>query len=154
LSDLSRADVLTRAADTFLAASALLDEVRLRIWDVQGLTVVQLRLLWQLYENEGMGNAELAHRMLLSRPSVSNLLHLLEERGFVSRQTSSKDRRHINVVLEPNHLFGRYVSEPPPLARKPSAQRNDREGFCGGQTGSATRAFGAILPLCTQFCRI
>ncbi|MCS7295225.1 MAG: MarR family transcriptional regulator [Chloroflexota bacterium] len=85
----------------FFRASALLDPVRLAIWDSQGLTVTQLRLLFHLYEREGMSNAELAEAMYVTRPSISALLDRLERRGFIRREISPDDRRGIRIFLEP-----------------------------------------------------
>lgn len=85
----------------FFRASALLDPIRLAIWDAQGLTVTQLRLLFHLYEREGLSNAELADAMYVTRPSVSALLDRLEHRGFIRREVSPDDRRGIRTYLEP-----------------------------------------------------
>ena len=85
----------------FFAASALLDPVRMRIWDGEGLTVTQLRLLFFLSDKEGVGNAELADRLLVTRPSISALLDRLERAGFIRREASESDRRSIRIWLEP-----------------------------------------------------
>ncbi len=92
----------------FFQASALLDHIRLRIWDRENLTVTQLRLLGHLREQEGLSNAELADRLYVTRPSVSALLERLERGGFIRREVSPNDRRGINIWLEPR---GREVSE-------------------------------------------
>ncbi len=84
----------------FFEASALLDPVRMNVWDREGLTVTQLRLLGHLYENEGMGNAELADRLYVTRPSVSALLERLERGAFLRREVSPSDRRGIRIYLE------------------------------------------------------
>ncbi|GBD23245.1 putative HTH-type transcriptional regulator YusO [bacterium HR29] len=93
----AREDLIT----WFFRASALLDPVRLAIWDSQGLTVTQLRLLFHLFEREGMSNAELADAMYVTRPSISALLDRLERRGFIRREISPDDRRGIRIFLEP-----------------------------------------------------
>lgn len=81
-------------------ASALLDPMRLRLWDSDGLTVTQLRLLSHLYEQGGLSNAELADRLYVTRPSVSALLERLERGGFIRREVSPSDRRGICIWLE------------------------------------------------------
>jgi DNA-binding MarR family transcriptional regulator len=88
------------ATQAFFDASALLDPMRLEIWDREGLTVTQLRLLGHLYESEGMGNAELADRLYVTRPSVSALLERLERGQFIRREVSPNDRRGIRIFLE------------------------------------------------------
>ena len=54
---------LEATAQAFFQASALLDPARMMLWDREGLTVTQLRLLGHVYENEGIGNADLAERL-------------------------------------------------------------------------------------------
>ncbi|MEX0781480.1 MAG: MarR family transcriptional regulator [Dehalococcoidia bacterium] len=88
------------AVQALVEASALLDPLRLVLWDREGLTVTQLRLLGHLYENEGMGNAELADRLYVTRPSVSALLERLERGQFIRREVSPNDRRGIRIFLE------------------------------------------------------
>ncbi|MGH2609918.1 MAG: MarR family transcriptional regulator [Tepidiformaceae bacterium] len=91
---------LDAAVQAFFDASALLDPARLMLWDRENLTVTQLRLLGHLYENEGMGNAELADRLYVTRPSVSALLERLERGAFLRREVSPNDRRGIRIFLE------------------------------------------------------
>ena len=80
--------------------SGLLDPVRLSIWDREGLTVTQLRLLVFLSEEGGLSNADLADRLLVTRPSVSALLDRLERGGFIRREVAPHDRRGIRIWLE------------------------------------------------------
>ena len=89
------------ASDAITRASALLDPSRLRVWDDLGLTVTQLRLLGHLNDDDGIGNAELADRLDVTRPSVSALLDRLERHGFIRREISLADRRAIRIHLEP-----------------------------------------------------
>ncbi len=89
------------AIDALFAASALLDPVRLMVWDRENLTVTQLRLLWHLREQEGLSNADLADRLFVTRPSVSALLERLERGGFIRREVSPNDRRGICIWIEP-----------------------------------------------------
>ncbi len=88
------------AVAALFGASALLDAVRLQIWDRQGLTVTQLRLIGHLREREGLSNAELADLLYVTRPSVSALLERLERGGFIRREVSPTDRRGIRIWLE------------------------------------------------------
>lgn len=81
--------------------SALLDQARLQLWDEANLTVTQLRLLYFLSEDEGIGNAELSDRLMVTRPSISALLERLERGGFIRREISPEDRRGIQIWLEP-----------------------------------------------------
>lgn len=99
-SDAARRQALEGAIQAVLATSALLDPLRLRIWDEQGLTVTQLRLLRFVSEEEGLSNADLADRLYVTRPSVSALLERLERGGFIRREISPTDRRGICIWLE------------------------------------------------------
>lgn len=93
---------LVRAAvDALLNASALLDPIRMRAWDSDGLTVTQLRVLGHLLEQGGLSNAELAERLYVTRPSVSALLERLERGEFIRREVAPNDRRGICIFLEP-----------------------------------------------------
>lgn len=91
---------LTAAVHALFRASALLDPMRLRIWDTEGLTVTQLRLLIYVSEDEGLSNADLADRLYVTRPSVSALLERLERGGFLRREIAPGDRRGIAIWLE------------------------------------------------------
>ncbi len=91
---------LEAAVDAFYAASALLDAMRLRIWDLERLTVTQLRMLVFLSQEEGLSNADLAERLFVTRPSVSALLDRLERGGFIRREVAPDDRRGIRIWLE------------------------------------------------------
>lgn len=100
MTDSATTAALERVTANYFAASALLDSLRLFIWDSEGLTVTQLRLLGFVNEEPGIGNAELADRLLVTRPSVSALLDRLERGGYVRREVSPSDRRGICIRLE------------------------------------------------------
>jgi DNA-binding MarR family transcriptional regulator len=89
------------AVSAYFRALALLDQARLQLWDKAGLTVTQLRLLFFLNECEGIGNAELADKLMVTRPSISALLERLERGEFIRREISPDDRRGICIWLEP-----------------------------------------------------
>jgi DNA-binding MarR family transcriptional regulator len=89
------------AVTAYFRSLGLLDQARLELWDAAGLTVTQLRLLFYLHEEEGIGNAELADRLMVTRPSVSALLERLERGEFIRREMSPDDRRGICIWLEP-----------------------------------------------------
>lgn len=96
-----RSPEIEAAVTAWFSASALLDPLRLTIWDREGLTVTQLRLLGHLAVREGLSNAELADLLYVTRPSVSALLERLERGGFIRRETAPSDRRGICIWLEP-----------------------------------------------------
>jgi DNA-binding MarR family transcriptional regulator len=92
---------LNAGTDAFIKASSVLSPIQLKAWDDLGLTVTQLRLLYHLSQQDGMGNAELAARLNVTRPSISALLERLERNGFIRREISLADRRGIRILLEP-----------------------------------------------------
>lgn len=97
----SRDELVENALRALFGTSALLDPLRLYLWDKQDLTVTQLRLLFHLADQDGLSNAELSERMYVTRPSVSALLERLERGGFISREVDPDDRRGIRIRLEP-----------------------------------------------------
>ena len=99
-----RTPQLERAMTLLFQASALLDAIRMRIWDRENLTVTQLRLMGHLLDQGGLSNAELAERLYVTRPSVSALLERLERGGFIRREVSPNDRRGIQIWLEPKGI--------------------------------------------------
>lgn len=101
MSPSERSPEIEAALTAFFSASALLDPVRLSIWDREGLTVTQLRLLSHLAIREGLSNSELADLLYVTRPSVSALLERLERGGFIRRQVAASDRRGVCIWLEP-----------------------------------------------------
>jgi DNA-binding MarR family transcriptional regulator len=101
MSNSEHSPLVVDAISAWLNASALLDPIRMRVWDSDGLTVTQLRVLGHLLEQEGLSNAELAERLYVTRPSVSALLERLERGGFIRREVAPNDRRGICIWLEP-----------------------------------------------------
>ena len=93
---------MNAATDALTRASALLDPARLKAWDDSGITVTQLQLLRFLNQEDGIGNAELAIRLDVTRPSVSALLERLERAGFIGREISRADRRETKVRSSQN----------------------------------------------------
>ncbi|OAI41096.1 hypothetical protein AYO38_04555 [bacterium SCGC AG-212-C10] len=91
---------LNTALEPFLDTLALFDEARLGVWDADGLTVTQLRLLSLLAQNQGVGNSVLADGLGLTRPSVSALLERLQRGEFIRRDIDLADRRGITIWLE------------------------------------------------------
>lgn len=101
MDDQTRDELVETTLRALFRTSALLDPLRLYLWDKEGLTVTQLRLLFHLAEQDGLSNAELSERMYVTRPSVSALLERLERGGFISREVDPDDRRGIRIRLEP-----------------------------------------------------
>src|SRR5690606_17948275 len=99
MSKVQQRPAVTDLSRALFDACTLLDPMRLQICDRDGLTVTQLRLLSFLSEEEGLGNADLADRLYVTRPSVSALLERLERGDFIRREIHENDRRSIRIWL-------------------------------------------------------
>ncbi|MBZ0298494.1 MAG: MarR family transcriptional regulator [Anaerolineae bacterium] len=56
------------------------------------------RLLWML-EHHSFTLSELAEHQMVSLPTMSNSITILEERGWVTRTRSTKDRRRVQIEI-------------------------------------------------------
>jgi DNA-binding MarR family transcriptional regulator len=90
--------------DTKAALLAVLDAITLaepiqaKLWQVSGITMMQLSVMRQLRngpETVGRLGAEVG----LSAASVTRLVDRLERRGLVARSRDSEDRRRVDVRL-------------------------------------------------------
>ncbi len=76
-----------------------------------GISLAQLFVLQQLTERPADSLNELAERTATHQSSVSVVVRRLVERGFVSRSSSSADRRRIEIAVTP---AGRALLEDAP----------------------------------------
>ena len=76
-----------------------------------GISLAQLFVLQQLTERPADSLNELAERTATHQSSVSVVVRRLVERGFVSRASSSADRRRIEIAVTP---AGRALLEDAP----------------------------------------
>ena len=76
-----------------------------------GISLAQLFVLQQLTERPAESLNELAERTATHQSSVSVVVRRLVERGFVSRSSSSTDRRRIEIAVTP---AGRALLEDAP----------------------------------------
>ncbi len=92
------------AAETKSALLAVLDAITLaepiqaRLWQVSGITMMQLSVLRQLRNGE-VTVGRLGAEVGLSPASVTRLVDRLEKRGLVSRSRDAEDRRRVDVRL-------------------------------------------------------
>lgn len=59
-----------------------------------------LRVLWYL-EHHSATLSQIAEHQLVSLPTMSNSITILEERGWVTRTRSSEDRRKVMIEITP-----------------------------------------------------
>lgn len=63
-----------------------------------GITVDQFRLLTHLWKEDGISQQQLAQQVRRDRASVTRMVDILEEQGFISRAEDKEDRR-INLIF-------------------------------------------------------
>lgn len=66
-----------------------------------GLTPAQLTALSQISQQRGLNQAALAQRLQTSGPSALRIVDVLEEAGYVNRESLAGDRRSHALVLTP-----------------------------------------------------
>ena len=77
-----------------------------------GLHVGQEMLLAALWDNEGITQTELAERMMIQAPTLTNSLRRLERDGFVKRSADLEDQRISRVYLtEKGHSLKEAIQE-------------------------------------------
>lgn len=66
-----------------------------------GVTVAMWTLLWELWQQDGLTQNEIARRVKLEKPSVGAILQQMEKRGLVERRVNPDDKRSRPVYLTP-----------------------------------------------------
>ncbi|WP_421993713.1 MarR family winged helix-turn-helix transcriptional regulator [Roseococcus sp.] len=69
--------------------------------DALGITYPQYLVLNTLWEKDGRGISEIAHRLALEPSTITPLMKRLEAAGFVTRQRDAQDERQVQVHLTP-----------------------------------------------------
>lgn len=90
---------LDRAVSAFAQAARLLDGPRLHVWDERGLTLPQLRILFRLRQEPGVGVKDLAATFGVSASNVTQQVDKLVGRGLVARADRPEDRRQVTLTL-------------------------------------------------------
>lgn len=103
------ADRVTDAMRAFRRAVATIDNIRLNLWDEDGLTMTQLRLVCLLYPDQKRSVGDLADEMRVRPPTITGIADRLIKRGLVERIHDSEDRRVVWIALTENgrRAFGR-----------------------------------------------
>lgn len=66
-----------------------------------GLTVPQIHLMQELFQNPGITLSELSIRLGLAKSTVSGIVDRLEKQGKVIRKRNDQDRRVVHIDLSP-----------------------------------------------------
>ncbi len=72
------------------------------------LTGAQFCVLTKLFEEEGLTQTQLAHRLYIESPTLVRTLDRLEEAGLIERRRVPSDRRAFHIFLTPK---GRELQE-------------------------------------------
>src|SRR5262245_35459997 len=92
-------DQVEQLRDAYWLALREVDSLRRRQWERLGLTLPQLRVLFQVRRSPGLTTGDLARMMGISVSTTSGLIIKLEGLGLVERGKTPGDRRR-----EPLHL--------------------------------------------------
>jgi DNA-binding MarR family transcriptional regulator len=77
------------------------------------VTSAQLNCLLALYENGPLPPSQIAKHMMVNSSTVTGVIDRLEQKGLVTRQRNSPDRRIINIQLTPGGKKMAKVAPPP-----------------------------------------
>lgn len=83
-------------------ALAAVDASRVHQWEVLGLTLQQLRFLYQLHDRDGQCVTELAAHMHVHPATITGLTNKLIRLRLVQRTVDRSDRRVKHIALTPN----------------------------------------------------
>jgi MarR family transcriptional regulator, organic hydroperoxide resistance regulator len=77
--------------------------------EVYGITATQIRLLWRLWDQDGLPISELAEAGEVDGGTITGVLDRLEAKGYTRRERCHEDRRNVRIWLTP---LGREVQGP------------------------------------------
>ena len=78
---------------------ALVEPMRVNLWDRSGLTMGQLRLLFAIRDEAGASTGEIGHAIGLGGSSLTGLVDRVAALGFVRREPDAQDRRVTRLSL-------------------------------------------------------
>lgn len=97
-----RATLEKETAVLYGRVARLLDPVRLRIWEEQGITFPQLRILFRVRMNPDIDLRSLADGLGISPSAASQQVDKLVERKLLLRSEDPQDRRRLRLQLTPH----------------------------------------------------
>ena len=78
---------------------ALVEPMRIELWDKSGLTMGQLRLLFAIRDEGGASTGEIGHAIGLGGSSLTGLVDRVAALGFIRREPDAQDRRVTRLSL-------------------------------------------------------
>ena len=94
-------ELAERALRAYVEVLAIGEPILLRLWDSRGLTTTQLRLMFMLFEGDGVSISSLAQSMGLSPSAMTGIVDRLVRSRLIRRKTDRKDRRLVRIYLAP-----------------------------------------------------
>lgn len=107
------------------AREKVMKPARMMLTDV-GVTEQQWRVVRVLVEEGPMDPTSIADRAVLLLPSLTRILHKLEEKGYITRARDEKDGRR--QVIEATPLGCKLISDNIPTAHAYAQQLRDHMG--------------------------
>jgi len=92
---------IRETAILFGRATRLVDPMRLRMWEEQGITFPQLRILFRVRMHPEIDLRTLADGLAISPSAASQQVDKLVERGLLWRTEDPQDRRRLRLQLTP-----------------------------------------------------
>lgn len=97
--DPERLDQLVRVAVAYGDAVGIIDVLRIRSWSEDGLTIPQMRLMWELREEDGLPVGTLAEQLGVNPSTITGHVDRLVRQGLVRREEDPDDRRIVRNYL-------------------------------------------------------
>lgn len=97
----TQAAQVRETAILFGRATRLVDPMRLRMWEEQGITFPQLRILFRVRMHPDIDLRTLADGLAISPSAASQQVDKLVERGLLWRTEDPQDRRRLRLQLTP-----------------------------------------------------
>lgn len=92
-------ELVERALRTYAEMLALAEPIRFRLWDSRGLTMTQLRLMFALFQEDGIAVSTLAQRMDISPSAMTGIIDRLRRIKLIRRRADPRDRRVTRIYL-------------------------------------------------------
>jgi DNA-binding MarR family transcriptional regulator len=92
-------ELVERALRTYGEMLALAEPIRFRLWDSRGLTMTQLRLMFALFQQDGITVSTLAQRMDISPSAMTGIIDRLRKSKLIRRRADPRDRRVTRIYL-------------------------------------------------------
>ncbi len=85
---------------------------KLKAHEINEINPAQGRILFVLWENDGIPIRDLAEKTLLEKSTLTSMLDRLEETGYITRVPSKEDRREILIRrTEKDRIFQKLYFE-------------------------------------------